>query len=156
MGMLWEKFQRIYLSIWNQLVFNQRLPLFVQSPQPYIMIFAWRKSMCFSNILVEKNEYLQNNSQGIEMLISFLCWLLPEILLNDAASTYCERSQWGTWVNTQALSAPISSLSLLLVQTQAAIWRAAVPEQLTCAHLYPDIAKPGYFFHGYSSGMTYS
>ena len=44
-------------------------------------------------------------------------------------------------MNTQALSAPISSLSLLLVQTQAARWKAARPEQLTGAHLYIDIAK---------------
>ena len=42
--------------------------------------------------------------------------------------------------HTQALSAPISSLSLLLVQTQAARWKAASPDQLTGAHLYLDIA----------------
>ena len=41
-----------------------------------------------------------------------------------------------------ALSAPVGSLSLLLVQTQAARWKAA-PEQLTGAHLYPDITKSG-------------
>ena len=34
----------------------------------------------------------------------------------------------------------ISSLSLRLVQTQAARWKAATPEQLTGAHLYLDIA----------------
>ena len=56
---------------------------------------------------------------------------------------------------TQVLSAHISSLSLFLVQTQAARWRAAAQEQLTGAHLYLDIAKSGYFFHGYSSNMTY-
>ena len=38
------------------------------------------------------------------------------------------------------LSAPISSLSLLLVQTQATRWKAATPDQLTGAHLYLDIA----------------
>ena len=48
------------------------------------------------------------------------------------------------------LSSPISSLSLLLVQTQVARWKAAAPEQLTGAHLYLDIDKSGYFFHGYS------
>ena len=47
----------------------------------------------------------------------------------------------------------ISSLSLLLVQTQAARWKAATPEQLTGAHLYFGIAKSGYLFHGYSGGM---
>ena len=34
----------------------------------------------------------------------------------------------------------ISSLSLLLAQSQAAKWKAATPEQLTGAHLYLDIA----------------
>ena len=35
-------FGEFYLFIWNQLVFNQRLQLFVQSPQPYLLIFARR------------------------------------------------------------------------------------------------------------------
>ena len=35
----------------------------------------------------------------------------------------------------------ISSLSLLLVQTQAARWKAATPEQLTGAHLYIDYSQ---------------
>ena len=45
------------------------------------------------------------------------------------------------------LIVPMRSLSLLLVQTQAARWKAAVPEQLTRGHLY--LAKSGYLFHGY-------
>ena len=53
----------------------------------------------------------------------------------------------------QALSAPYSSLSRLLVQTQAARGMAAAPEQLTGAHLYLDIAKSGYPFHSFSGGM---
>ena len=40
-----------------------------------------------------------------------------------------------------------------LVQTQVARWKAAATEQLTGAHLYLDIAKSGYLFHGFSSGM---
>ena len=47
----------------------------------------------------------------------------------------------------------ISSLSLLLVQTQGASWKAAAPQQLTGSHLYLDIANSGYLFHGYSGGM---
>ena len=41
-------------------------------------------------------------------------------------------------MSTQALSAPISSLLLLLVQTQAARWKPATQEQLIGAHLYLD------------------
>ena len=37
-----RSFSEFYLSIWNQLVFNQRLQLFVQSLQPYLLTFAWR------------------------------------------------------------------------------------------------------------------
>ena len=37
-----RSFSEFYLSIWNQLIFNQRLQLFVQSPQPYLLVFAWR------------------------------------------------------------------------------------------------------------------
>ena len=37
-----RSFSEFYLVIWNQLVFNQRLQLFVQSPQPSLLIFAWR------------------------------------------------------------------------------------------------------------------
>ena len=51
--------------------------------------------MCFPNILVKKqmNTWIpQNKSPGIEMLINFPCYLLPEILFNDAASTYYEKS----------------------------------------------------------------
>ena len=56
-------------------------------------------------------------------------------------------------MSTQALSAPISSLSLLLVQTQAARSKAATPEQLTSAHLYLDMAKSGYLFHAVGNVM---
>ena len=45
------------------------------------------------------------------------------------------------------------ALSLLLVQTQAARWKAATPEQLTGAHLYLDIAKSGYLFHAVGNVM---
>ena len=71
-----RSFSEFYLSIWNQLVFNQRLHLFVQSLQPYLLFFAWRNQMCFPNILVKKQMNIwipQNKSPGIEMLINFLC-----------------------------------------------------------------------------------
>ena len=56
-------------------------------------------------------------------------------------------------MSTQALLAPISSLSLLLVQTQAARWNAAGPEQLTGAHLCLDIVTPlSWLFRWYDFG----
>ena len=56
-------------------------------------------------------------------------------------------------MSTQALSAPISSLSLLLVPTQAVRWKAATPKGLTGVHLYLDIAKSGYLFHAVGNVM---
>ena len=53
-------------------------------------------------------------------------------------------------MSTQAF---ISSFQLLSTPTRTAIWKAAAPEQVTGAHLYLDIAKSGYPFHGYSGGM---
>ena len=53
----------------------------------------------------------------------------------------------------------ISSYQLLItaaVQTQAARWKAATPEQLTGAHLYLDIAKSGYLFHAVGNVMCWS
>ena len=38
-------------------------------------------------------------------------------------------------------------------EIDVARWKSAAPEQLTGAHLYLDIAKLGYLFHGYSGGM---
>ena len=65
-----RSFSEFYLSIWNQLVFNQRHRLFVQSPQPYLLIFAWRNQMCFPNILVKKtkwiSEFRRTNSQELK------------------------------------------------------------------------------------------
>ena len=38
-----RSFNEFCLFIWNPLVLNQRLQLFVQSTQPYLLIFAWKK-----------------------------------------------------------------------------------------------------------------
>ena len=54
-------------------------------------------------------------------------------------------------MSTKVFSAPINPLSLLLVQTQAARWKAAGPEQLT--GVPRDVAKSGYLLHGFSGGM---
>ena len=74
MDLLWERFQWIYLSTWNQLVFNQRLQLFVESPQPYSLIFAWRKQMCFPNIQVKKkwiSEFRRTNPQELTFCVNY-------------------------------------------------------------------------------------
>ena len=58
--------------------------------------FCLKRLNVFSQRIGKKKQMniwiLQNKSIGIEMLINFLCQLLPKILLNDAASTLCEKS----------------------------------------------------------------
>ena len=69
-------FNEFYPSIWNQLVFNHRLQLFVQSPQPYLLIFCLKKLNVFSQHIGKKQMNIwipQNKSPGIEILINFLC-----------------------------------------------------------------------------------
>ena len=71
-----RSFSEFYLSIWNQLVFNQRLQLFVQSTQPYLLIFALRNKMCFPNILVKtKNKWIsefhKTNHKALKCWSSF-------------------------------------------------------------------------------------
>ena len=49
--------------------------------------------MCFPNILVKKQTNIwipQNKSQ--EWNVNLVSVLLPDILIDDAASTYCEKS----------------------------------------------------------------
>ena len=49
----------------------------------------------------------------------------------------------------------ISSYQLLVIAACTDTrWKAAPTEQLTGAHLYLDIAKSGYLFHGFAGGMT--
>ena len=67
--------------------------------------FPLRYLMWFPNILVKKYMYIwiqQKKSQGIETSIDFL---LPKILLNNAASTCCGKS-WQSHRSYQLLLAP--------------------------------------------------
>ena len=76
-GMPWicheKSFREFYLSIWSQLVFNQRLQLFVQSQS---IDFCLKKLNVFSHHIGQKQMNIWiplNKSTGIEMLITFLC-----------------------------------------------------------------------------------
>ena len=67
-----RSFSAFYLYM-KPIIFSQRLQLFVQSPQPYLLIFAWRNSMCFTNIFVKKkpkwiSEFHRTSPQELK------CW----------------------------------------------------------------------------------
>ena len=53
-AMISMNFNEFYISL---LVFSQRLQLFVQSPQPYLLIFDWGNWLCFPNILGKHRHY---------------------------------------------------------------------------------------------------
>ena len=117
--------------------------------------FCLKKLNVFPNILVKKQTNIRipkNKSQGIKILCSFCVNYFLRYYIMMQHQPIVKIFNWGEWVSTQVLSAPISSLSLLLLQTQAARWKASVPEQLTGAHMYLKIGKSDYPFHGYSSG----
>ena len=96
--------------------------------------------MRFPNILVKKtNEYLNSAEQITrnwyvdQLSVLITSWdITYRCSINLLSKELMERMSEHTGL--------ISSLSLLLVQTQAARRKAATPEQLTGAHLYLDIA----------------
>ena len=155
--LIWETFQWIPPLYMKPISFQSKAAVVCLVPAAIFIDFCLKKLNVFSQHIGKENQMNiwipQNKSTGIEILINFLCLLLPEILLNNAASTYCEKVNGTHEWATQALLAPISSLSLLFVQTQAARCKAATPEQLTGAHLYLDIAKSGYLFHSLGNVM---
>ena len=66
-----RSFNEFYLSIWNQLVFNQRLQLFVQSLQPYLLILT-EETKCVFPTYWSKNKWIsefhRTNPQELK------CW----------------------------------------------------------------------------------
>ena len=71
-----RSFSELYLFIWSQLVLNQMLQLFVQSPQPSLLFFPWRTWMCFPMIFGKKKkkliyEFRRTNPQELKYWSSF-------------------------------------------------------------------------------------
>ena len=64
-------FNEFYISIWNQLIFNQRLQLFVQSPQPCLWVLSEETKYVFPKYWYKKkwiSEFRRTNRQEME------CW----------------------------------------------------------------------------------
>ena len=153
MDMLWEEFQWILSLYMKPISFQSKASVVCSVTTAIFIDFCLKNLNVFSQHIGRKtNENLNSTEQihrkwnvdHVSMLITswdITQWCSINLLLKELMSA---------WVSTQALSAPISSLSLLLVQTQVARWKAATTEQLTGAHLYIDIAKSGYLFHGFS------
>ena len=96
MDMLWEKLQWILPLYMKPISFQSKASVVFSVIAAVFIDFCLKKLNVFSQHIGKRKQMniwiLQNKSPGIEMLINFLCQLLPKILLNDAASTYCEKS----------------------------------------------------------------
>ena len=95
MDLLWEKFQWILPLYMKPISFQLNASIVCSVTEAIFIDFCPKKLNVFSQHIGQKKMNIwipQNKSPGIEMLISFLCLLLPEILLNDAESTSCEKS----------------------------------------------------------------
>ena len=94
MDLLWEKFQWILPLNMKPISFQSKGSVVCSVTAAIFIDFCLKKLNVFSQHIGKKQMNIwipQNKSPGIEMVINFLCELL-EILLNDAASTYCEKS----------------------------------------------------------------
>ena len=95
MDMLWEKLQWILALYMKPISFQSKASVVCSVTAAVFIDFCLKRLNVFSQHIGKKQMniwILQNKSIGIEMLINFLCQLLPKILLNDAASTLCEKS----------------------------------------------------------------
>ena len=96
MDMLWEKLQWILALYMKPISFQSKASVVCSVTAAVFIDFCLKRLNVFSQHIDKKKQMniwiLQNKSIGIEMLINFLCQLLPKILLNDAASTLCEKS----------------------------------------------------------------
>ena len=95
MGMLWEKLKWILPLYMKPISFQSKASVLF-SVTAVVFIDFWLQKLNVSSQHIGKKQMNiwipQNKSWGIELLIKFICQLLPEILLNYAASTYCEKS----------------------------------------------------------------
>ena len=136
MDMLWEKFQWILPLYMKPISFQSKASVVWSITAAVFIYFCLKKLNVFSQHIGQKtNEYLNSTGQihrnwNVDQLSKFFLryYLMINLLWKELMVRMSEHTGL------------ISSLSLLLVQTQAARWKAATPDQLTGAHLYIDIA----------------
>ena len=91
--MLWKKFQWIITLNNKQIVVNQGFSSFFIYYRPKFWVFLGKLIM-FPTALAKKklNTWIQQNKfLEMEILKKFLCWLLPEILIDNTPWTYWKK-----------------------------------------------------------------
>ena len=138
MDLLWEKFQWILPLYMKPISFQSKASVVCSVTAALFIGFCLMKVNVFSQHIGKKtNEYLNSAEQitrnwNVDQLsVLITSWdIIQWCSINLLWKELMERMSEHTGL--------ISSLSLLHVQTQAARWKAATPEQLTGAHLYID------------------
>ena len=152
MDMLWEKFRWFLPLCMKPISFQSKAAVVCSVTTAVFIDFRVKKLNVFSQHSGQNkwmSEFRRTNHKDLKCQSSFCFnYFLRYYMM-------MQHQPIVKWMSTNNLLGHISSLSLLFVQTQTARWKAAAPEQLTDAHLYLDIAKSGYLFHGYSGGMYY-
>ena len=140
-----RSFSEFYLSICNQLVSKGFSCLFRH--RSHIYWFLPEETKCVFLTYLPKNkwisEFRRTNPQELKCWSTFCVdYFLRYYLIMQHQPIVKRVNRTHEWAH-----GAYQLLSLLLVQTQVARWKAATPEQLTSAHLYIDIVKSGYLFH---------
>ena len=140
MDLLWEKFQWILPLYMKPISVQPKVSVVCSVTAAIFIDFCLKKLNVFSQHIGQKtNEYLNSAEQITRE------WNVDQL---SVLITSCDITEWCSinllWKELMERMSEhtglISSLSLLLVQTQPGRWKAATPPQLTCAHLYLAIA----------------
>ena len=147
MDLLWEKFQWILPLYIKPMCCQSKISVVCSVTAVMFIDFCLKKLNVFSQHIGKKNkcisEFRRTNPRELKCWSTFCVnYFLRYYLMTQHQPIVKRVNGTHEWAHRayQLLSAPISSLSLLRVQTQAARWKAATPEQLTGAHLHLDIS----------------
>ena len=147
MEMLWEKFQWILPLYIKPISFQSKASVVCSVTTAIFIDYCLKKLNVFSQHIGKKtNKYMDSAEQ---ILKNWNVDRLSVLITSWDITQWCRINlEWKELMECMSEhTGLISSLSLLLVQTQATRWKTATPEQLTGAHLYLDLAKSGYVFH---------
>ena len=141
----------------KSIIFQSKASFFVQSQQPYLLIFNWRNQICFPNRSVKKkpkwiSDIRRTNHKELINQSSFCVnYFLRYYLMMQHQPIVKRVNGAHEWAHRpyQLLSATYHCC-LYPHRRQE---EGNHPEQLTGAYLYLDIFKSGYLCNGYSGGV---
>ena len=124
MNMLWEKFQLILPLLMKPISFQSKASVVCSVTAVVFIDFCLKKLNVFSQHIGKKknkwiSEFHRTNPQELKCWSAFYVNYFERYYLMMQHQPIVKRvNQWYAWVSTHVLSAPISSLSLLLDERQ--------------------------------------